>query len=900
MSQEGNPIEGARITLFSKEQGFYQELFSDKSGFFQACGLPFGSFALVFEATGCVTHFIDDILFEPSRSLYIKVILKGEDAAELPSLLPVRMDFSPHPTQTTINEHQLQSLPSGNDVWSVIENQDLSATTNRIDVGGLWTTIPALFSSRGGCSWTQNLYLLNGMDVTDPSWTGMPLFIPDFFSLRFFQLRNADHPASHLSPGAYFNLIPKEGSSKLRGSLSAFTTNKHLSSSNISPALEAEGILESHTIGSLRNFNAQAGGPLVQDKLFFFTSLTSLSLTRDLAEFESDDESSLLSGLITLKYKSHKNTFSFLWTGQVAHSPSSGAGRKIPFSSTLDKKDLFNVFQIFWNRNPNPHHNIKAGLSFSRGNFHSRFQEGISEPHAVEMFRDPLGGAAALSGRDDRNMLTMKAEATSLVGRLSTIHHRLNYGVQLQYASSSSEKKILDNIHLRFLDGMPFEVAKFNTPALSKRRAFHFHLFAQDTVTFSGLFSITGGIHLAYSRGWVPSGDSPSSWGRSPEDPPEKALEIAWLNLSPRLGITVPLSKKKTSFLRISGARYFFTLPLNYLDYGNPGAMGSLVYTWEDGNSNRKFEAGETGSLIRREGPLFSSIAPDLGRPYTDEFSISFVQDLGENLYFSLAGFYRETRNLIETANSGVPFSAYDPVTVFDIGDDRIPGTHDDLVFTVHNRRKEYLGRDFFLLSNGDSVKRVSRYRGLDLMLVKKFNQRSVFFLSLTATEGIGTTSPGNTEWENDDGVVGSLFNDPNTLINAKGRVRFDRAYTGRIGFSFFLPFGIQLGGIIKYYDGQPFARKIIVIGMNQGPFILQAHPRGVARYEYNMTVDLRLEKTIHLGRTRLRLILDGFNIFNRDLATEENEWTGPEFPLRFATEIQSPRVFRLGLSYEF
>jgi hypothetical protein len=105
---------------------------------------------------------------------------------------------------------------------------------------------------------------------------------------------------------------------------------------------------------------------------------------------------------------------------------------------------------------------------------------------------------------------------------------------------------------------------------------------------------------------------------------------------------------------------------------------------------------------------------------------------------------------------------------------------------------------------------------------------------------------------------------------------------------------------VIKYYDGQPFTRKIIVTGLNQGPFFIQAHPRGVARYEYNRTIEVRIEKSFHLKSGTLRLILDGFNIINRALATEESEWTNPEFPLRYATEIQSPRVFRLGLAYDF
>ncbi|MFQ5722411.1 MAG: hypothetical protein ACE5GI_07950, partial [Candidatus Aminicenantales bacterium] len=91
-----------------------------------------------------------------------------------------------------------------------------------------------------------------------------------------------------------------------------------------------------------------------------------------------------------------------------------------------------------------------------------------------------------------------------------------------------------------------------------------------------------------------------------------------------------------------------------------------------------------------------------------------------------------------------------------------------------------------------------------------------------------------------------------------------------------------------------------IVRGLNQGPFYIQAHPRGIARYEYNRTVDVRVEKSFYTHKGKISFILDVFNLLNRGLATQENEWTGPQFPLRFATEIQSPRVFRLGLVYEF
>jgi len=223
------------------------------------------------------------------------------------------------------------------------------------------------------------------------------------------------------------------------------------------------------------------------------------------------------------------------------------------------------------------------------------------------------------------------------------------------------------------------------------------------------------------------------------------------------------------------------------------------------------------------------------------------------------------------------------------------------LTFTVYNQRFETLGRDFFLLTNPSSpLKPVTRYRGLDLTIVKPFGDKGGFFIAATATEAVGLTSPGNSEWENDDGIPGSLYDNPNSLINTKGRVRFDRAYVVRCGLAFDGPAGTKIAVLGKYYDGQPFARWIVVEGLNQGPFSIMAHPRGVARYEFNMTWDVRVEKTFGRAGSRLRLILDGFNIFNQHLATAENPWTGPDWPLRFASEIQSPRIFRLGIAYEF
>lgn len=874
------------------EANHFKKIFtSDSSGLFRIWGLPLGNYTIIFKGEGYKTHIRENIFLEPSQTLYIKVILFPVRRKEKSFSKELPLDYTICLHQTILDKKQIQGSPSAHNVWSLVENQDLSATTNRIDVGGLWSSMPALYSARGSSSWTQNRYLLNGLDVTDPYWTGMPLIFPDFYTLRFTQLINAGLPPEAFSPGGYFDLLTQQETSQYHGGASVFFIHKKLQSTNISPALEKEGIKDSHSFNYSLDGNFHLSGPLIPEKLFFFSSFSTFHLSRDLADYEEEDKASLYSGFLSLKRVFSKSSLHLIWTGQIITHPSFGAERDIPSTSTLNRKDFFNVFQVIWNSQFRENHFFKFGLCFNYGSIRSDFQEGHHDQHSLEIFKNIPSGFAAFAHKDKRDSFSLLMRGDSFITNLFRARHRFQYGFQLRYCSSFSQKEIAENIHLHFFEEKPLEIIKFNTPVEHRESAIHLNFFAQDTITFSNFLSTIFGFHLAFSKGWAHHPSSSLNRGKN---------EINWLHVSPRLGLVLPLSKAKTSALKIWAARYYFTLPLYYLTYGNLNALGGWVYSWEDKNNDRKYQEGEAQILLRREGPLFSEIDHELKRPHTDELAISFHFTFSSSWYLTLGAFFRENRNLIETVNIGVPFSSYEATEFFDIGDDRIPDTHDDLTFIVYNQKSETLGQDFFLLTNYDSENRKSRYLGFDLTLIKRYSRKFTFFLTFTATSATGTTSPGNTEWENDDGVVGSLYDNPNTLINARGRMCFDRAYTVRVGFNFRAPFGIRIGCIIKYYDGQPFARKIIVRGMNQGPFYIQAHPRGVSRYEYNRTVDIRIEKILNFKNTKMRIILDGFNILNRALATEENEWTGPEFPLRFATEIQSPRVFRLGLSYEF
>ncbi len=896
MTSDLSALSDVKIQISGKDLYFEKTFTSDHAGSFHMTGLLAGHYIIRFETPGYHSTVQTNVYVLPSQSLFIKAVLQREDSTDMSFSEVIRTDFNQCLQQTILDKINLYVLPSAHNVWALMENQDLSATSNRIDVGGLWNNIPAVFSARGGGSWTQTSYFLNGFDMTDPYWTGMPLFFPDYYALGYTQLYNASHPPYILTPGGQFNLITQSEQSTFHGGISAFYTQRSLQDSNITPKLEEEGIFEAHTFDYFLDGNFHISGPLVKNKLSFFASVTANDLSRDMAEFDEMDKSSLLSGLISLRYNVAQSSLRVLWTGQKISYASYGANRNIPFSSTSDRKDTYDVFQALWTTWIQNRHFFKIGLNYAYGHIQSDLQDDIAGPHGIEIFQRTPSGPAPFAYKDTRKTLAILLRGDSVFDDLLFGDHRLQYGLQVQKSQSFSQKNIQENLHLHFYDGDPLEVVKFNTPVAHDEASLQFNFYVQDTLTFSSLLSLYFGLNFDFSKGWIPGlgSESPS------QETSVEESRVQWFSVSPRLGIIIPLSPSKQSALKLSFARYYFRLPLNYLTYGNPGALGGLVYVWNDRNNDCQFQEDETGKLLRREGPLYSSIDPDLKRPYTDEYAIVFNSAFGADWYFALGGFYRGTRNLVKTLNTGVPYSAYDSHYILDIGDDSISKTEDDQIFTVYDQWSNTLGKDFFLLTNHANDPRVSHYFGVDLNLVKRFGPTFTYFLSMTATQAEGSTNPGNTEWENDDGVIGTLFDNPNTLINTKGRLRFDRAYTVRMGLNYLAPFDINLGCVIKYYDGQPFSRKIIVEDMNQGPFYIQAHSRGAVRYEFNLTLDLRIEKVFRIGFSKLRLLLDGFNILNSRLATEENQWTGPEFKLRYATEIQSPRVFRLGLAFEF
>lgn len=244
---------------------------------------------------------------------------------------------------------------------------------------------------------------------------------------------------------------------------------------------------------------------------------------------------------------------------------------------------------------------------------------------------------------------------------------------------------------------------------------------------------------------------------------------------------------------------------------------------------------------------------------------------------------------------NSVGTSAYSTLSLADAGKDLVDPS-DDRALIVYNRLPSTYGQDSYLLTN--PAQEAATAFALR-MSWERATER--LFLLFGATASAAQGSGGNRGYgplENDQDVPGELFSNPNAQSYARGRLFSDRAFTIKWTTRYRLPKDVTVAAIARYQDGQPFSRMVLVPTLNQGAEAIQAYPNAGSRYTFTGTLDLRVDKTFVVGRTRLAAVIDAYNLFTRANEVEEYVISGTGF--RTSTAIQPPASVHVGVRVGF
>ena len=330
------------------------------------------------------------------------------------------------------------------------------------------------------------------------------------------------------------------------------------------------------------------------------------------------------------------------------------------------------------------------------------------------------------------------------------------------------------------------------------------------------------------------------------------------IKISPRLGLSFPATE--TSLLRFNYGQYFQAPDLQYL-YEGVGNARTYIQT---GNAR----IGNPGLLAEK----------------TTQYEISWTQALNPTVRFDVTAFAKDIQNLVDVRLvPSIPFS-YSAYNNSDYGTVR------GLELALEMRREKIVsGKIAYTLqyANGSG----------------SYQQESYYDL-ITTSIGSEINYPAR-EFPLD-------FDQRHTL-NADLDFRFDKDYfTSGFGET-----GLNL--LFTAGSGLPYTPRRAVNAITQGVGKATG-PHNSARYPWSFNCDMKLDKTIGIGSTDVRLYVEVHNLFNTRNVSHVYEATGRAdidgfaFPSgtsqRFIDRYSdvtntplnydAPRQLILGLTYEF
>ena len=776
---------------------------------------------------------------------------------------------------TRFDAAALELLPQSGGVYGLIERSDPLVITERIEGGGAYPEPQRLGAS--GASWTQTSFRLGDADITDPDRTGVAMLYPNLDTLQAVNVITAGLPVDEYGAGTSVMLVPRAPASTwqrtfaLAGSPPAFQS--------VNPLTEAP---------SIARLRAAAGGSFVvsgpvSDRLGI---LLAGALARS-SRLETDRLSPLDSHALTLSahlaYKATDRDDLRVFA-QADRLSLPVVGRATLVDPGLAQQNRATLVSTTWNRTE------RVGLAWSADVTYARLASepalsGMPIVGTMERLRDgPVYElASAASSRRHRTSVNWRGDPGPVSWRGS--HHLPEFGASASWTGVTRYAPGASLIG-ELVDGQParaWEYATDGAPSLWSGLELAF--WATDEIPVTSSVDIDLGLRA--------SSTSASRDGA--------AVHIPWRALSPKVSGTWHVLPDDRVTFRAGYARYAARLPLEYLSYGDPHGLAGSVHRWDDLNGDQQLQTSEVGPTIAAVGPCcangrLNSIAGDLEAPRTTEFLVAVQARLTDHLVIRLAATDRRTSRLIQPVNLADIPANYSMTHVEDTGLDLL-SPEDDQLLPVFNRLPASFGTDSYVLQNVDEDS--ARDHGLDIVLERPFDGRWGMLIGATAhkSEGMGGNR-GFRPDENDHGVLGEVFSDPNAAHLAAGRLFFERGYVIKWSAMYQLPYGFRGGTAARYQDGQHFTRVVIAPDVQQGVEFIPALPRGLTRFTYTFTLDTRLEKTLQVGGRHASVILEVYNLLNTNNEVEEYEVTGPAF--RAPTAVQPPRSVRLGVRFRF
>lgn len=903
----GGALPGVTITVTSPALLLPQVLgVTGADGGYSFPDLPIGQYRLTYELPGFQRLVREELQLTAGFTATVNVSLKLgaiEETITVTGASPVVDIASTTPTTNLTAKVLTEVIPATRTL------QDIGATTpgimpqRRANLGGGSATGGFYESAYGESS--QNTILVDGVNTRQgagSSGTG-----PDMTSMEELQVVTIAGGADQALPGVYLRMIVKSGGNTFSGRYEAQGQHHRFQSNNLSKELRAQGVSVGDAALHSAEFTGDLGGPLVRDKLWFYTALryqdsdqTTLGFVRergpDGVYGTADDvpmtrPATLDNETVKFTYQAARN---YKLIGFYTRN-----GEKFPVNQSTSRFTPYEATSRFhWNPNEQKGElqgmptnrflfNVMVGRHYYDANYYPQ-EEFAHLPASFDNTTRFNTGPSLNNVRRPRESWQPEGSVSFFAG-----DHELKAGFSLyrQYQGDVTLAGLHGSYRLILNNGVPLQLQTYNYPVNPRNHLNEGGLYVQDTWRLARRITLNLGLRLDSFHTWIPE-QTKEAGEFSPAGSFERIETGSWRELAPRLGVVYDLIGDGKTVLKSTFGLYNHTPSDAFPAAYNRNAPSSTTYRWRDLNNNGDYDPGEVNLDTNGSDFLSTSSAannilnPDLRNPSTGEFTVSVERELMADFGARLSYYYRRRSDLYQNVNVLRPYGAYTTeIPRQDPGPDGLLGTGDDGgLVTVYDYPTALRGSRFVANQRTNrSPDQDDSTQVVEVSVTRRTTGRWGMLGSFSAQK--------NHQWLS--GIPASPNDD---YFNLDTTWDWQGKFTGHYD----LPWNVGLSGTYVIYSGVTGQRTVLFGGIPSASTVtLRVEPYGTQRAPVRPLMNLRVAKDVSaVGAGRFRLSLEILNALNSAGPWSMSWLSGPTFGNINQTEMA--RILRGSITYDF
>ena len=640
------------------------------------------------------------------------------------------------------------------------------------------------------------------------------------------------------------NFILREGGNIFTGMFESEYTGVGLQHENLNDELVARGISQSNEVQRIYSVGGGFGGPIVRDRLWFYTAYRSWGTREEVAGIYFNKPELLrtpfyepdFNHLLETKSYTHDTTTRLTLQAAESHKlsgvatfqtwcacPRGGGPSRAPESlvNTLFPFPLV-LTQVNWTNPATNRLLFEAGFAF-RGGPLDRQPNELLEPGDYA-YRDFGTGiqygayhqAPRLGGPYGRETVGSQQLNTMFAMSYVTGSHAFKVGAHAISGRNPNEASVYNRdfpVQLQMRNRVP--VSLFMTTTQSNYTAnvkANLGIFVQDQWTFNRV-TLNLGVRYDHLNAYTPESTRPAGFFFPEITFPEQTNLPNWHDISPRMGMAWDLTGDGRTALKASLGRYVLGDATRIAALRNPqrATVDSTNRTWTDLDGDyfpdcalRSPAAnGECGGV---DESTFGTLAfgrnfdPDYTngwykRQYNWEGNVSLERELAAGVSLSVGYFYRSFGNLEVQENQAVGPEDFTPFSVTVPTDPRLPGGGGNVISGFYDINPDAFGRSL-LISHTDGGLR-ERFNGVDVAVSARFGDGGLLNAGVaTGKTAFDFSNPESTRVLN-CGNIGSGSVRQDAFCE-----RDDREDQLKVSVSYPLPGGIQVAAVYQNIPG--------------------------------------------------------------------------------------------------